>query len=312
RAGTTTVTLSSVNGRTAALSVKVVDPAESISIDQAAVTLSSGQSLQLNATVLPLSAGDRSVSWSASDPTVAVVTPDGRVIGHKEGVCVVTARANGGLNLTASCAVTVTGQPTKIVALTFDGVMSENSARMLNILNRYGVRATFFVVGDDATYTYRSVLLQMVASGMEIGNHTHTHPHLDRVSLSFALEDIRICDDIIEEITGKRPAVVRAPFGRTTSAVAAADKRPSFIWNVDSLDWKYQSVRSIYNRVVDGVKNMDVVLMHQTESVTAEALERILPKLIEEGYDFVTCSELYSMVGGVSAYPSSYFFLAVR
>ncbi|MBO4297571.1 MAG: Ig-like domain-containing protein [Clostridia bacterium] len=312
RAGTTTVTLSSVNGRTAALSVKVVDPAESISVDQAAVTLSSGQSLQLNATVLPLSAGDRSVSWSASDPTVAVVTPDGRVIGHKEGVCVVTARANGGLNLTASCAVTVTGQPTKIVALTFDGVMSENSARVLNILNRYGVRATFFVVGDDATYTYRSVLLQMVASGMEIGNHTHTHPHLDRVSLSFALEDIRICDDIIEEITGKRPAIVRAPFGRTTSAVAAADKRPSFIWNVDSLDWKYQSVRSIYNRVVGGVKNMDVVLMHQTESVTAEALERILPKLIEEGYDFVTCSELYSMVGGVSAYPSSYFFLAVR
>ena len=96
------------------------------------------------------------------------------------------------------------------------------------------------------------------------------------------------------------------------SAIAAADTRPSFIWNVDSLDWKFQSASSIYNRVIGGVKNMDIVLMHQTLPCTAEALERILPKLIEEGYDFVTCTELYNMVGGKTAVPSSHFFLAVR
>ena len=312
RAGTVTVTATSVNGKAASMSVKVVDPAESISVDQAAISVASGKSQQLTATVLPASAGDRSVTWVSSDPTVAVVTPDGRVIGHKEGACTVTAVANGGVNLAANCAVSVTGQPNKIVALTFDGVMSDNSARMLNVLNRYGAKATFFVVGDDATYTYRGVLMQMIASGMDIGNHSHTHPHLDRVSFNFAMNDIKTCDDIIEDITGSRPTILRAPFGRTTNAIAAADTRPSFIWNVDSLDWKFQSASSIYNRVIGGVKNMDIVLMHQTLPCTAEALERILPRLIEEGYDFVTCTELYNMVGGKTAVPSSHFFLAVR
>ena len=311
-AGTTTVTVSSANGKTAAMSVRVVDPAESISVSQTSLSLSSGQSVMLAADVQPATAGDRSVSWSVSDPTVAVVTPEGKVIGHKAGTCVVTARANGGLNLTASCLVSVTGNPTKIVALTFDGTMSDNSQRVLDVLNRYGVKATFFLVGNDASYTYKNVLLQMVASGMEIGNHTHTHPHFDRVSLDFVLEDIRICDEIVEDIIGKRPATLRAPYGRSTAAVFAAEKRPFFSWNVDSLDWKTQNANSIYNKVMSEVGHMDVVLMHQTMISTAQALERMLPKLIEEGYDFVTASELYDMVNGVPAYPNSYHFLAVR
>jgi len=312
KAGATTVTFSSVNGKTATLSVRVVDPAESIALDQSAVSLASGKSLQLNASVLPLSAGDRSVAWSTSNPDVAVVTTEGRVIGRKAGSCTITARANGGINLSASCSVAVTGEPVKLIALTFDGPMNENSAPLLNVLNRYGVKATFFLIGNDASYTYRSLLLQMTAAGMEIGNHTHTHPHLDKVSLSFALADFSKCDEIIEDITGKKPAMVRAPYGRTTAAIAAAEKRPSVLWNVDSLDWKYQNAGNIYNRVVGGAKDKGVVLMHQTVPATTQALERILPKLIEEGYDFVTCSELYDLVGGVSAYPTSYFFLAVR
>ncbi len=312
RSGSTTVTISSVNGRTAALNVRVVDPAESISLDRGTLSVESGKSVQLNANVLPATAGDRSVSWSVSDPKVAVVTPDGRVIGHKAGTCTVTAHANGGINLNAVCRVTVTGQPNKLIALTFDGTMSDNSARILNVLNRYGVKATFFLVGNDASYTYKSVLLQMVAAGHEIGNHTHTHPHLDQVSLNYALNDIRICDEIIEDITGKKPTIFRAPYGRSTAALASADKRPDFIWNADSLDWKYQSANNIYNRVIGGAKHMGVVLMHQTIPATAEALERILPKLIEEGYDFITCTELYNMVDGKSAYPNTYYFLAVR
>lgn len=313
RAGVTTVTAASVNGKTASVSVKVVDPVESISLDRTDISLSSGQSAQLNPSVLPLSAGDRSVSWSSSDPTVAIVTPDGRVVGWHAGTCTITARANGGLNMAAACQVRVSGQPDKVMALTFDGPMNENSAYLLSMLNRYGIRATIFLLGNDAAYTYRSVLLQMVASGMEIGNHTHTHPHLDQVSLSYALNDIRICDELIEEITGKRAAVLRAPYGRNTAALYAAEKRPFFSWNWSSRDANTSNENEIYRNILSGMRDKGVLLMHQTMPQTVDALERALPTMIEQGYDFVTCSELYDMVDGVSAYPSSYLcFLATR
>ena len=303
------VTFSTENGKTASLRVRVVDPATSISLPESEVRMTCGQSLQMTATVLPETAGDRTVEWSVTDKRVAAVDEQGVLYAKSEGVCTLVARARGGLDLVARCTVRVTGTPDKVVALTFDGTVPENAMALLDVLNTYGVKATFFITTDELAGREDRVL-RLYESGMEIANHTQNHPHFDRISTEAALREIAECDRALEAITGQRPALIRAPFGTLPARVALQEDRWFVHWSLDTIDWKFINTRYIYNRIVGEVKDKDIILMHQSLPETTEAVRRAIPVLIERGYRFVTCSELIELCDGVSTQAKVHRFVA--
>lgn len=307
--GTCTVTFAAVNGKTVSLSVRVVDPATSISLPEKEIALKSGESLQMTATVLPETAGDRSVEWSVTDKSVAAVNSDGLLIAKSEGTCTLIARARGGIDLVAQCAVRVTGTPDKVVALTFDGTVPENAMALLDVLNEYGVKATFFITTDEIAGR-ESRVMRLVDSGMEIANHTQNHPHFDRISTAAALRDIAECDRALEAITGKKPALIRAPYGTLPASVALKEDRWFVHWSLDTIDWKFINTNYIYNRIVREVKDKDIILMHQSLPETKEAVRRAIPVLLERGYRFVTCSELIELCDGKSTQAKVHRFVA--
>lgn len=191
-----------------------------------------------------------------------------------------------------------TPKETKRVALTFDDGPSEKyTAEILDLLDQYQVKATFFVVGSNVCKNPDLLRLE-VAKGHEIGNHTFTHPHLksiDRVSLE---DELQKTADAVYAISGKRLKLFRPPEGYRSKAVASATQNLGYqqvFWTIDTTDWAHNSTKNIVATIKKNVKDGSIILMHDYiagESHTAEALRQIIPYLKEQGYQFVTVSEL--------------------
>lgn len=184
------------------------------------------------------------------------------------------------------------------IALTFDdGPHPRYTVQILDILKRYGIKATFFTVGENAEL-YPEVLKRAVQEGHEIGNHTYTHPHIKGMDSKKLAEEVRRTEKAIETITGYKTTLFRPPEGVVDQAVkvmATTNDYRLVLWHVDTRDWAGTSTDGIYKKVIDNVRPGDIILMHDyliKKCHTVEALELIIPKLIEEGYEFVTVSEL--------------------
>ncbi len=179
----------------------------------------------------------------------------------------------------------------KMVALTFDDGPSSYTEQILDTLNRHGAKATFFVVGNRVN-NYQDILLRTASMGMEIGNHSYSHPQLTKLSWNGLIEEKSKTDNNIYSIIGAYPTVFRPPYGSTSQTVAAAFGKPVILWSVDTLDWKSRNKNSVVNSVMSTVKDGDIILMHDIYSSTAAAVTEIVPRLIKEGYELVTVSEL--------------------
>ena len=298
-AGTATITAASGNGKTDTVSVKVVEPAKSIQISQSELSLSCGKNTVLKATVGPANAGDKTVTWKSSDKNVAVVTAEGKVFAKSAGVCTITAIANGGVDLQAQCQVTVTGTPTKFVALTFDGGPNKGyTTSILNTLDTYGVRATFFMLGSNVDKN-PDLARRVQQAGHEIGNHSYTHPRLTDLSAYQARLELQKTDQAVYKATGVYPTVIRPPYGAVNRSVAALDKRAFVNWNVVSHDATYSDAVKIANITLNstGYHNCAIILCHDTNEPTAQATKTIVPALLSRGYTFVTVSEMMEICG---------------
>ena len=178
------------------------------------------------------------------------------------------------------------------IALTFDdGPHPYKTDAVLDLLERYGIHATFFVIGENVSY-YPEPLKRAVALGNEIGNHTYHHAHL-----SGACEQ-NTAEDIVLRTAGYRTKLFRPPEGAydecSLNAVKSRDYRV-ILWTVDTRDWENTSAEVMVKTVMDGVRGGSIVLFHDymsKKSHTLEALEILIPKLLERGYEFVTVSEL--------------------
>ncbi len=186
----------------------------------------------------------------------------------------------------------------KKIALTFDdGPHPKKTQKILDVLDKYCVKATFFVIGENARL-YPEVLLDVKSRGHEIGNHTHSHESINKISYSSLIASVRECSNTINEIIGEQPKIFRPPEGYVNDGIASELYREGYdviLWRVDTLDWQGRSAKQIYNTVVNNVKCGDIILMHDFisyNSYTAHALDMLIPKLISDGYDFVTVSEL--------------------
>ncbi len=183
----------------------------------------------------------------------------------------------------------------KVISISFDAAWgNEDTGKLIEILDKYKVKTTFFVVGSWVD-KYPESVKQLADAGHEIMNHSNSHPHMTSLSKEQMLEEVEKCDDKIEKITNKRPTLFRAPYGDYNNDVVGAMRESGHYtiqWDVDSLDWKNLSPREITERVVGKVKPGSIVLFHNAALHTPEALPSVLEKLISQGYKIVPVSEL--------------------
>lgn len=188
--------------------------------------------------------------------------------------------------------------PVKRIALTFDdGPHPKQTRRILDELDRYGIKATFFVIGVNVK-EYPGIVGEALDRGHEIGNHTNTHSHAARMNRDSLEQQILDCEREIFLQTGYCAKLFRPPEGALNDEMRGVIKDLGYtniLWNLDTLDWAHTPPEQIAEYVISNAKNGDIILMHDyigANSPTLQALQLFVPKLLEQGFTFVTVGEL--------------------
>lgn len=180
----------------------------------------------------------------------------------------------------------------KHVALTFDdGPHPTNTLEILQLLDEYNAKATFFMLGNRVDF-YPDIAKMIAEKGHELGNHTWSHKNLTSLGLEEIKEEVQATNEVIQNATGKQPTVFRPPYGAFNDLVREAIGIPPALWTIDTLDWKSHDPNEVLSIVKENVKDGSVILMHDIHKSTVEAVELVLKFLDEEGYEFVTVSEI--------------------
>ena len=183
----------------------------------------------------------------------------------------------------------------KMASLSFDAAWgNEDTQQLIDILAKYNVKVTFFVVGDWVD-KYPESVKALHDAGHEVMSHSAHHDHFNALSADQIAADLKLSCDKIEGVTGVRPTLFRPPYGEyddhVITTTRAAGLEP-IQWDVDSLDWKDLSAADITKRVTTKIQPGSIVLFHNAAKHTPEALPGILENLIGQGYTLVPISEL--------------------
>ena len=186
----------------------------------------------------------------------------------------------------------------KKVALTFDdGPHPRYTHAILEVLREYGVTATFFVIGVNVE-NYPEAFKEIVDSGCEIGNHTYSHKNVASMSEREIEQELDMTERAIMKHTDKIPTLFRPPQGAYDARVEKITQERQYdiiLWSIDTLDWAHTPPDKISASVVSMLDKGDIILMHDYTSrgnSACEALKRIIPQLLELGYEFVNVSDL--------------------
>ncbi|MEG1594357.1 MAG: polysaccharide deacetylase family protein, partial [Oscillibacter sp.] len=183
----------------------------------------------------------------------------------------------------------------KMCSISFDAAWgNEDTQCLLDILEKYKVKTTFFVVGDWVS-KYPESVKALADAGHEVMSHSDTHAHYNALSTEEITADLNASNDKIEAVTGLRPTLVRCPYGEYDNHVVTAVRdlgMEPIQWDVDSLDWKELSAGEITQRVTTKVQPGSIVLFHNAAKHTPEALPGILEDLIARGYTVLPISQL--------------------
>jgi peptidoglycan/xylan/chitin deacetylase (PgdA/CDA1 family) len=188
------------------------------------------------------------------------------------------------------------GNPAKRqIALTFDdGPHPGYTLKLLDILKRYGAKATFFVVGEKAEQSPDLVKAEL-AAGHDIGNHTYHHVNLTKIPNDHVATEIKACGKVVQAITGHAPHLFRPPGGdydRQVAEVAEALGYTMVLWTDDPGDYASPGSKVIESRVVDRIGNGGIILMHDGVQQTLDILPQMLERLTQRGYQFVTIDQM--------------------
>jgi peptidoglycan/xylan/chitin deacetylase (PgdA/CDA1 family) len=189
----------------------------------------------------------------------------------------------------------------RAIALTFDDGPSESTPRLLDILARRGVRATFFQCGVNVR-RLPAVARQVRAASHEIGNHTDSHPRLDLKSPAFMDRELSAAQDAIGNATGERPRFFRAPYGVRWFGLRGVQHRLGLMgvmWTTIGVDWEGPE-EPVVKRLLRGAKNGAIFCLHDGREirqqpdigVTLRAVDTVLPILIDRGFHFEKVSEI--------------------
>ena len=183
----------------------------------------------------------------------------------------------------------------KVCSLTFDAAWgNEDTQQLIDILGRYHVKATFFVVGDWVE-KYPESVKALHDAGHEVMSHSNHHDHYNSLTAEEIVADVTASNQRIAASTGVTPTLIRCPYGEyddhVISAIRSMGMEP-IQWNVDSLDWKDYDAGTICKRVRDKLCPGSIVLFHNAALHTPEALPAILTYLINDGYTVLPISQL--------------------
>ena len=182
----------------------------------------------------------------------------------------------------------------KVIALTFDDGPGPYTAHLLDILDQYGARATFFLIGSKVS-GQASVVRSIQARGHQLGNHSWSHPELPKLSVDQIAGEIDRTNEAIRQATGVKPSILRPPYGAVNGVVLEQLRlrnMSSILWSVDTRDWADRNSQIVCSRAVAGARPGAVILMHDIHQTSVNAVPCILSSLKQQGYSFVTIQRL--------------------
>ena len=182
------------------------------------------------------------------------------------------------------------------IALTFDDGPHETlTPRLLDLLAKKHIKATFFVLGE-CVQDHREILARAAQEGHEIATHSWSHPQLNHMSDDAVRSQLKRTDDLIKSVTGRRPTLFRPPYGALTTKqkkwIPEEYGYKIILWDVDPLDWKDPGPATVTNRILRETRAGSIILSHDIHRGTVEAMPATIDQLLAKNYKFVTVSEL--------------------
>jgi peptidoglycan/xylan/chitin deacetylase (PgdA/CDA1 family) len=191
----------------------------------------------------------------------------------------------------------------KLLALTYDdGPNDPHTGRLLDVLARENVRATFFMIGRYAA-VHAGIARLVASAGHEIGNHTASHPNLIFRTATATQQELAACERSLADAVGAHSALFRPPFGGRRPSTLRAARRAGLttaMWSVSGKDWKLDA-RGIEQQLLRHVRGGEIILLHDggdrafgaDRSATVAATAAVIPQLRDEGYQFVSVGEMF-------------------
>lgn len=183
----------------------------------------------------------------------------------------------------------------KKLAISFDAAWGdEYTLQILDILDKYKVKSSFFLVGFWVD-KYPEHVREIYKRGHDVGNHSTNHPYMTKLSEEEILKELNITGDKIKQLTGEEPILFRPPFGDYNDKLINICRENNYYviqWDVDSLDWKELGVQPVVDRVTRNVRNGSIVLFHNNAKYILEYLPIIIERLQDEGYEIIPISQL--------------------
>lgn len=193
----------------------------------------------------------------------------------------------------------------KVIALTFDDGPGPYTEKLLDILDKYDAKATFFLIGSKVS-ARANTLRRMQSRGHQLGNHSWSHPELNKISAEQLASEIDQTNNTIKQAVGTKPNIIRPPYGAFNRAVLEQFRQrgmSAVVWSVDTRDWADRNSEIVCSRAVAGARNGAVILMHDIHQTSVNAVPCILDSLKQQGYSFVTVQNLIGDMTPGAVYP---------
>lgn len=305
--GTAKITAKLPNGSSATIDVRVLPMIKTITMADDYVKVKNGSTKTLSVTIAPANATEKLI-WKSSDTSIATVDENGVVTGKKNGTVTITCTSQYG-KVSASCTVKVCNLIQ--VALTFDdGPSSAYTGKVLDMLEKYDAKATFFMVGNRITSKTKPLVKRMVEDGHELGYHTMAHTFFFRMNAKTIKADFEEFQSIVKGATGGVGATVyRAPGGNITQEALDTIPYPHIKWSVDTRDWEHRDPALVKQYIINGLKDGAIILVHDIHGTTYTGTLAALKQIREKDMDveFLTVTELLSRKGTAPSAGKTYY-----
>ena len=195
----------------------------------------------------------------------------------------------------------------KLIAFTFDdGPNFETTNKLLDNLDKYNARVTFFVVGNRVK-TYEDTLKRAYDMGNLIGSHTYSHKNLFELNNNQIVDEIKKTNNVIKEVTGSNTLYLRPPYGNTNKNIKNLANMYNILWDLDTEDWKYKDMNKIAKYIIDNAHDGGIILLHDLYETSIDGALLAMEELSKNGYAFVTIEEMATLKGITLNTASNYF-----
>ena len=198
-------------------------------------------------------------------------------------------------------------QDKKLIAFTFDDGPSEtNTNYLLDNLDKYDAKVTFFVLGSRVD-SNKETIKRAYLEGNDIGSHTYNHQNLNLLSDVALIDEVKKTNEAIKEVIGTSPTLLRPPYGNLTDHGKELANMSIVLWNIDPLDWKYKDKNRVANEIIEHAHDGAIILVHDIYKSSVEGALLAMEELQKQGYAFVTINEMAQLRGIKLDTTTSYF-----